>query len=396
MSNIILSKSYPKLNTDDILEFQVCESKYQVLLSDVYLHFVVTIPQSNLSGADLVPQNWFGAKQFSSVEVKLNDESVSRRSMPNEYALSAYINSILNYSKGTLKTGLKTLGIFDDTNLVTSQIDALVKAGSWAGHKRQRKGVGNTFTYEIIMPIDNTIFYSDDFLPSGQRWSLSFERAETKYSTLVSVPSTDMANVKKVLPLEDVYLMIPYVNDEKMNQMESNWVHRPISVGYDSYQLQRFSLESGSPNIRLSNIINGKLPKLLLYGIMHESAYMGSFEESSTKFSQHNLIEVDMLLNGVSVQGMPLKMTSECVSVPYTRFLNTTKSFMDKSTSEIIPLQEYHDYHFLQVSTFSETTGALSFEFTFSGNVPTGLILVTCSIFDVNMEIDKFGNFKID
>ena len=112
MNDTVLVKSYPKLNNDDILEFQVCESKFQVLLSDVYLHFVIKIPQTGFSGASLVPQNWFGAKQFSSVEVKLNDESVSRRSMPHEYALSAYFNTLLSYTKGTMRDGLKTFGIF--------------------------------------------------------------------------------------------------------------------------------------------------------------------------------------------------------------------------------------------------------------------------------------------
>ena len=127
---------------------------------------------------------------------------------------------------------------------------------------------------------------------------------------------------------------------------------------------------------------------------MHESAYQGSFEESSTLFKRHGLTEIDMLVNGVSVHGMPIKMTDDCVAVPYTRFLNLTKSFMGKSLSEIMNIQEYHDYHFLQVATFAETTGALSFEFSFSSTVPTGLILVTCSIFDINMELDNFGNFK--
>ena len=396
MNNIYWAKSYPKLNTDDILEFQVCESKFQVLLSNVCLHFVVKIPQDNISGQDLIPQNWFGAKQFSSVEVKLNDESVSRRSMPNEYALSAYINSMITYSKGTMQTGLKTLGIFDETNLRSGQIASMKTAGTWPGYRRRRKGVDNTFSYEIIMPIDNTLFYSDDLLPSGQRWSLSFERAETKYSTLVSVPETNISSVKKVLDLEDVYLMIPYVNDEKMKQNESNWIEKPITIGYDSYQLQRFSIDSGTTNVRMSNVINGNLPKVLFYGIMHESAYMGSFIESSTRFARNNLIEVDMLLNGVSVQGMPIKMSDKCASVPYVRFLNVTNNFMQKSLSEVMPLQEFHDYHFLQCATFSEESGALSFEFTFSENIPTGLILVTCSIFDVNMEIDQYGNFKIN
>ena len=40
MSNIYPAKAYPKLNNEDILEFQVPQSKFQVQLSEVYLHFM--------------------------------------------------------------------------------------------------------------------------------------------------------------------------------------------------------------------------------------------------------------------------------------------------------------------------------------------------------------------
>ena len=236
MANIVRAKAYPKLNNEDILEFQVHPSKFQVLLSEVYLHFTIRLDQSTIKGGEIIPQNWFGAKQFSSVEVKLNDESVSRRSMHHEYALSAYINTLVNYPGTFMKTSCRSLGVFDTLNLKTSSIAKLVEKHSWDKYVRIRKSVTDDFVYEIIMPIDNTLFYSDDLLPSGQKWSLSFERAETKYSTLVSAKSTDVSEVAKVLDLEDVYLMIAYVNDEKTNQLESNWINRPLTIGYDSYQ----------------------------------------------------------------------------------------------------------------------------------------------------------------
>ena len=394
MSNIYPAKAYPKLNNEDILEFQVPQSKFQVQLSEVYLHFIVHIDQSKISGGDLIPQNWFAAKQFSSVEIKLNDESVSRRSMPHEYALSAYINSLVNYSKGLVKSGCRSIGVFDDSNLVTTQIEAMVKKGAWTRYIRERKSISDTYAYEIIMPIDNTLFYSDNLLPSGQKWSLSFERAETKYSTLVTDTGADVTDVPKVLPLEDVYLMIPYTADEKMKRRESNWINKPIALHYDKYQLQRYSLESGTNYFRLPNIINGKLPKALFFGILTDKSYFGSFTESSTLFKRHSLIEVDLLQNGTSMPGMPMKMSDDHVTIPYVRFLQLTGKFLEKNTTSVVSLQAYNDYNFLQCATFPEdSTGSLSVELSFTTNVPEGLILVVFSIYDVKMEIDKFGNF---
>ena len=394
MSNIYPAKAYPKLNNEDILEFQIPESKFQVLLSEVYLHFVVQIDQTKISGGDLIPQNWFAAKQFSSVEVKLNDESVSRRSMPQEYALSTYINSIVNYSHGLTKSGCRSIGVFDNTNLHTTLIEAMVKKGTWTRYCRDRKSVNDTFAYEIIMPIDNTLFYSDNLLPSGQKWSLSFERAETKFSTLVTAADADVSSVPKVLPLDDVYLMIPYTADEKMKRRESNWIHKPIPINYDKYQLQRYTLESGSNYVRIPNIINGKLPKVLLFGIMTDESYFGSFKESSTLFKRHELVEIDLLKNGSSMPGMPIKMSDANVTIPYVRFLELSGKFLEKNTTSVMNLQVFNDYNFLHCATFPEgSIGSLSVEFSFASNVPDGLILIVFSIYDAQMEIDKFGNF---
>ena len=270
----------------------------------------------------------------------------------------------------------------------------MVTKKTWPKYCRFRKSVGDTYAYEIIMPIDNTLFYSDNLLPSGQKWSLSFERAETKFSTLVTSSNADVSSVPKVLPLDDVYLMIPYTFDDKMKKREANWINKPIPLNYDKYQLQRYSLESGSNYIRIPNIINGKLPKILFYGIMTDKSYFGSFNESSTLFQRHDLIEVDLLKNGSSVPGMPIKMTESYVTIPYVRFLELSGKFLEKNTTSVMNLQQFNDYHFLQCATFpDDSTASISLEFSFSTNVPDGLILVLFSIYDVKMEIDKFGNF---
>ena len=82
------------------------------------------------------------------------------------------------------------------------------------------------------------------------------------------------------------------------------------------------------------------------------------------------------------------------VTIPYVRFLQLTGKILEKNTTSVVSLQAYNDYNFLQCATFPEdSTGSLSVELSFTTNVPEGLILVVFSIYDVKMEIDKFGNF---
>ena len=397
MANIIRAKAFPKINNEDILEFQVPQSKFQMLLSEVYLHFTVRLDQSQVQGGEIVPQNWFGAKQFSSVEVKLNDESVSRRSMHHEYALSAYLNTLVNYPGTFMKTSCRSLGVFDDLNMSTKRIAELKTKKVWTKVESVRKSVTGDYVYEIIMPIDNTLFYSDDLLPSGQKWSLSFERAPSTYSVLKTTDKTDVSKLSKTFDLEDVFLMVPYINDEKSKLLESNWIHKPLSIGYDKYNLQRFSIPEGSTSVRLPNIINGKLPKIMFFGLMKESAYLGDISTSSTIFQREDLIELDLLYNGVSVSGMPMRMDKDCVVLPYAKFLDNMGHFLNKTTASTMKLQTFNDHNFLHCQQFSkDTVGSLSFELQFQLNVPKGRLLIVWSIFDVMMEIDQYGNFTTE
>ena len=88
-------KIYPTINNDDLLEFRIPpNSKGQLDLRNVMLHFITSIPTMTDDANVIVPQNFFGAKQFSSVEIRVNGESATRKSCSNEFFLSSYFEHI--------------------------------------------------------------------------------------------------------------------------------------------------------------------------------------------------------------------------------------------------------------------------------------------------------------
>ena len=114
----------------------------------------------------LLPQNFLGPKQFSSVEVRLNGEAVSRRSCANEYFLSSYFNYLINYSIDYQNSGMRSVGIFDYSHEKTDNI-ALWPANTVSALRQSRSNLGSDQQeFEIITPIDSTIFYTSDLLPS--------------------------------------------------------------------------------------------------------------------------------------------------------------------------------------------------------------------------------------
>ena len=121
--HLYTQKLFPTINNDDLLEFRIPPNqKGQLDLSNIMLHFVLKLPVPTDQTISLLPQNFLGPKQFSSVEVRVNGEAVTRRSCANEYFLSSYFNNLINYSIDYQNSGLRTVGIFDYSQEKTETI----------------------------------------------------------------------------------------------------------------------------------------------------------------------------------------------------------------------------------------------------------------------------------
>lgn len=184
--HLYTQKLYPTVNNADLLEFRIPPNpKGQIDLSNVKLHFNATMPSPSDGGTAAYPQNFFGAKQFSSLEVRVNGEAVTRRSCANEYFLAAYFQTMINFTADYQTTALKPAGVFDHSSMSTSEIAALAGSQKLA-FKDSRTQVQYSKDLEILMPIDSTIFYSSNILPSNTPIDLSFERAGASFSTIFS------------------------------------------------------------------------------------------------------------------------------------------------------------------------------------------------------------------
>ena len=250
MDKLLTQKVFPTINNEDLLEFRIPPNqKGQLDLSNVMLHFVVTLPTPADKSVSLVPQNLLGPKQFSSVEVRVNGKAVTRRSCANEYFLSAYFNYLINFSLDYQTAALSTVGIFDYAQGATSVVETWPDSTK-ASFKNSRSNLGaNQNTFEIVMPIDSTIFNTADLLPSQTALDLSFERVKASMSGLLMKQT---AMVDSVLDLKDCYLMLPYKNDETMFQLERNAIQKPLKIKYDDFVIKRFNIPRGTSNVMMT------------------------------------------------------------------------------------------------------------------------------------------------
>ena len=113
-SEYIYHKVFPSVNNEDLLEFRIpANVKNQMHLENTVLHFKLELPQIK-SGLDVLPENFLGPKQFSSLEIRINGDPISRRSCSNEYFLSAYFQNLASFNAGYRSTAGQTMGVFDN------------------------------------------------------------------------------------------------------------------------------------------------------------------------------------------------------------------------------------------------------------------------------------------
>jgi hypothetical protein len=390
--HLTTQKIYPVINNDDLLEFRIpANSKGQLDLSNVMIHFTTTIPHADDDAVVIRPQNFFGAKQFSSLEIRVNGESVTRKSCTNEFFLSNYFQHVCNYSSDYLTSAFRPAGVFD-CDQTTSKALTAITASQKTAFADLREGTASN-EFEIYMNVDTSIFGSTDLLPSNTAVDLSFERIGAEISA-ISMTTIEFASV--VNELKDVYLTVPFVHDEETFHLERNAISRPLKINYDDYNIRRFNVPTGSTSVMLNNVMSGEMPSKLFWGLQDALSFGGSFNSSSTRFHQFKMSKVTLYLDGQEMSGFPISMTEEHWSVPYVNFLNNTNKSQNGLLSTTLSMSEYNNGNFILSHTLNRNmTGSLSFGFEFSEPVKTDLIMVTCGMIERTLKLDHNRNFQI-
>ena len=392
--HLYTQKLFPTINNDDLLEFRIPPNqKGQLDLSNILLHFVIDLPSPSDQTAKIIPQNFLGPKQFSSVEVRVNGEAVTRRSCANEYFLSSYFNYLINYSIDYQNSAMRSVGIYDYAQEKTSSIakwsEAIFKAFS-----SNRASFGTPQTkFEVIMPIDSTIFYTNDLLPSNTSLDLSFERLKASSSSILS-KSTAISD--SVMELKDCYMMLPFKRDEAMFQLERNAIQKPLKIKYDDFIIKRFNVPRGTDSVMMSDIISGQLPYRIFWGLQDMASYTGSFYNSSTRFNRNSVNKVNIYVDGKEGDDFPLTMSQDMVGLPFIKFLQSTNQLQNGYMSRTLNLIEYRDSNCIfSTSLDPDSSASLSFEFGFDSVINQDLVLIVCCLYDRTMKIDHRRNFQI-
>ena len=187
--------------------------------------------------------------------------------------------------------------------------------------------ISRNFVYEIVMPIDGSIFTSNQNLPTNTAVELSYERADSKFSTLLS-NTLSTSPTPTVLALEDAYILVPYTMDAELQEAEKIAISQPLKIKYDDYTINRFNIPKDSPNVRLANVVSGPLPGKIFYGIMELDSYTGNYNKPSTRFEPFGVKKSTLYVDGNVLSGYPIQTEDNAITIPFVRFQENTNRFI--------------------------------------------------------------------
>ena len=218
---------------------------------------------------------------------------------------------------------------------------------------------------------------------------LSFDRSSPLTSVL------DCGNASPALEeieIKDCYAVTEYVSSESLRNYFDHITYEPIRYEYDSCEVMVKSIPNGETDIRFDNLRGGTLPLAMFAAIVPQACLNGDKSMSSTYFKNYNVDEMNISLNGNSVNGFPIVIKDQSPIYPMQKFLDTTERYYNVVSGEVFSLTEFK-YNFLWSHKFeaeSADQGWIGINFKLNQSFSESMSLVVWIISPTVLLLDKF------
>ena len=128
-------------------------------------------------------------------------------------------------------------------------------------------------------------------------------------------------------------------------------------INYDSQPLSVKNIPLNTTEIRFDNLRGGKNPECIFIGLIPESNFLGSPTDSSTHFQRYGVTELNISLNGNSVNGYPVSCKYGSPVYPYQKFLQTTGRYYNIAAGQNLNCHQFL-YNWLWCHKFESETSS--------------------------------------
>ena len=300
-----------------------------------------------------------------------------------------YLYKVGNFNLSSQTSAFNTEGYYDPMNMSASDL----ADSSLFVEKRGKMATvsGDYKEFEFIL-CPNIGFLGNNLpLPKDCELKLSFDRASPYMSVLRLQGGAELDNP---FTLTDIVATTEYISSPNLRDLMSSIDYKPLLHKYDECDVMIKNIPLSETEIRFENLRGGNTPMCMFFGILPQSCLSGDPAYSSTYFMQHNVKEMNITLNGNSVNGYPMNVRGTNPIVPFQRFLDVTNRYYNVSSGQTFTFPEFKCNWLWSHSFESETTsqGWIGVNFKLSTPYTRNMALVCWTVSHSALTIDKFGS----
>ena len=390
----------PKVVNSSVIEFDINSSECFLELNKTEVEVKYRIKKAdgtNLTAEDHVGTiNYPVASLFSSVEVKLNDKTITYGS--SNYAERAIMEVLMTYNHDALKSWLGA-GLFEKDTTGRMDVADPSAADNVANHglKKRAEHSKESKLVTVRGKLHEDLFNQPRPLPNNSRLYIRFTRNKDQYCLM---SNAENANYKITIEEMSLHIRKIYVTDDVKKSLASQRIVLPI----DRVIQKEFSVPQGGSKFIENALHSGQIPKRLVFAFVGNNAHVGSYTANPFNWAHVNVQKVSLFRDGQIVNARPLSVDfgSGDVMDGYWSLMRATNTRY-ANAGPLIKLDEYKKGGYalwaydLSPSQCDEQfndpkqRGNLTLEVEFGNNTTTPLVLCVYLQFDSDIIINEVG-----
>ena len=244
---------------------------------------------------------------FSDCEVFIQDQKITTGAA--NYSYRSYIENMLSYSANDKQSKLVCEGFYSEN-----------KRNEIKTHYSKLKSK----VFEGMGRLHIDICHQPRLILSGCDVKIKLFRNNAEF---VIKKDTSITDNDKLIPyIEEIFL---HVRRVKLTPHQQIYIEKNLNNTSAKYPISRvevktFTISAGLSSLMLSNVVNGKLPNRIIYGLVEHNAYIGIHNKPGFIFNHHNVKSTAVYVNG-------------------TLFTHPIESsFSDNDTQKSLNVRAYH------------------------------------------------------
>jgi hypothetical protein len=319
----------------------------------------------------------------------------------SNYAFKSCVETLLNYGDDASRSLLELQGWHPDTH----SLDEIALADGLAKRKELTK---NSKIFEIIGSIHASFFNQPLFLLNG---------VETRINLLLNKPefyfhTKDGASAMLRIVDATLYLKYVFLNPSLLLAHQKVLQNRNAKYFYNQTEIKQFVVAPKGNSVTIDNVVIGKLPKVLLFYMVDNSAYVGKLSKTPFNFKHNNINYFALYINGKQYPGEPIEIDfsaeNDITARAYSTLFTSTGILKSPQGIQISKSMYKNGYFMLAFDLTADTSnnsaactslteqGTIRMEARFAKPLSETINCMVHMEFDACVEIDKNRNVFVE